>query len=151
MPHLLHSIRLSPCRLGKLDRVSTSEIPTSLIDLLDRPLYGSLGTVGRDDSAQVSPMWFERDGNTLRFTHTTKRAKYRNLQRNPSMSFMVFDPENPQRYIEVRGQLLEAAADPTGAFYQRLGRRYGNPDTPAPADAADRVILVMSIEKAIKH
>ncbi|HCS61483.1 MAG TPA: PPOX class F420-dependent oxidoreductase [Microbacterium sp.] len=129
--------------------MSNSEIPASLIDLLDRPLYGALGTVGRDESAQVSPMWFERDDMTIRFTHTTKRAKYRNLQRNSSMSLMVFDPENPQRYIEVRGHLVEATPDPTGGFYQRLGRRYGNPDTPAPADAADRVILVMSIAKVI--
>lgn len=129
--------------------MSTSEIPASLIDLLDRPLFGALGTVGRGDRAQVSPMWFERDGNTIRFTHTTPRTKYRNLQRNPSMSLAVFDPENPQRYIEVRGQLIEAIPDPTGSFYQQLGRRYGNPDTPAPADSADRVILVMSIEKVL--
>lgn len=129
--------------------MSTAEIPSTLIDLLERPLYGALATVGRHDTAQVSPMWFELIDGTIRFTHTTKRAKYRNLQRNPSMSLTVFDPENPYRHIEVRGRLAEALPDPTGGFYQRLSRRYGTADPAAPSDAADRVILVMSIDKVV--
>lgn len=129
--------------------MSSSTVPSHLIDLLERPVFGVLGTVGRNDTAQTSPMWFEFDGDSIRFTHTTKRTKYRNLRRNPSMSLAVYDPDKPNRYIEVRGRLDEVAPDPTGAFYQRLGRRYGNPDTAAPADSADRVILVMSIEKVL--
>ena len=61
-------------------------IPEHLRPLLDRPLFGSLGTIRPDDTVQVNPMWFEYDGEHLRFTHTTYRGKYRNLQRNPSMS-----------------------------------------------------------------
>ena len=59
-------------------------------------------------------MWFEYDGEHVRFTHTNKRGKFRNLQRNPSMSLMVFDPDNPQSYIEVRGRLVEVIDDPAG-------------------------------------
>jgi len=129
--------------------MSTAEIPSELIDLLERPVYGTLATVGHDGSAQASPMWFELVDGTVRFTHTSTRAKYRNLLRNPSMSLAVYDPENPYRYIEVRGRLAEATPDPTGGFYQRLARRYGQADPAAPADADKRVILVMSIDKVI--
>lgn len=62
------------------------------------------------------------------------------------MSLAVFDPDNPVRYLEVRGRLVEIVPDPTGAFYDRLHRRYGG-DGMIPPDAADRVILVMSVEK----
>jgi PPOX class probable F420-dependent enzyme len=96
-------------------------------------------------------MWFLYDGEHLRFTHTTKRAKFRNLQRNPSMSLMVFDPDDPQTYIEVRGQLVEVVPDPEGALYVTLGQRYGNPDQQPPPDRADRVQLVMSIDKIGRH
>ncbi len=48
-------------------------------------------------------MWHEFDGEHLRFTHTTKRGKYRNLQQNPAMSYLVFDPADPMIYVEVRG------------------------------------------------
>jgi PPOX class probable F420-dependent enzyme len=99
-------------------------IPSDLVDLLERPLFGSLGTVRLDDSVQVNPMWFEWDGDHVRFTHTSTRVKYRNLQRNPAMSLLVTDPDDPMRYVELRGALVEVIADPTGAFYVRLGQRY---------------------------
>jgi len=126
-------------------------IPNDLRDLLEQPHYGALGTVRPDHTVQVNPMWFEYDGEHLLFTHTDKRQKYRNLQQNPSMSLMVFDPQNPYRYIEVRGRLAEVTPDPEGAFYVRLGRRYGNPGQEAPPDKADRVILRMSIEQVGRH
>lgn len=121
-------------------------VPANLVHLLENPNFGSLATVRPDNTAQVNPMWFEFDGQSIRFTHTTKRGKFRNLQQNPSMALSVFDPNRPLSYIEVRGKLVETILDPTGDFYVRLGQRYGNPTQQAPADSADRVILVMSID-----
>ena len=129
----------------------TTTIPGDYAALLTRPLYGHLGTIRPDDTVQVNPMWFEYDGTNLRFTHTTKRAKYRNLQHNPAMSLSIIDPENQFRYLELRGELVDVEPDPTGAFYVRLGQRYGNPDQQPPPDSADRVVLVMSIEKVTKQ
>ena len=121
-------------------------IPADLLPLLEQPNYAHLGTIRPDDTVQVNPMWFLYDGQTIRFTHTTKRGKYRNLMHNPAMSLSIIDPENPFHYLEVRGRLIEVVPDPTGDFYIVLGKRYGNADQKAPADSADRVILVMSIE-----
>jgi hypothetical protein len=47
-------------------------IPDHLRPLLDRPLFGALGTIRPDDTVQVNPMWFEFDGDHVRFTHTNK-------------------------------------------------------------------------------
>ena len=118
-----------------------TDIPADLAPLLERPLFAALGTVRPDDTVQVNPMWFLYDGEHVRFTHTTKRAKFRNLQHNPTMSLMVFDPDEPQTYIEVRGKLVEVVPDPEGELYVTLGRRYGNPDQQPPPDKADRVQL----------
>jgi len=126
--------------------VSADEIPADYRPLLEAPNYGVLATVRPDGTAQANPMWFELVGDELRFTHTTKRAKYRNLQRNPSMSLAVMDPDRPVRYLEVRGRLLEVLPDPEGEYFRRLAARYGRPMTEGPADAPDRVVLVMSIE-----
>ena len=129
----------------------SASIPEDLRPLLDRPLFASLGTIRPDNTVQVNPMWFEYDGEHLRFTHTTYRGKFRNLQSNPSMSLLVIDDEDPQVYLELRGRLVDVVNDPTGDFYVRLGRRYGNPDQQPPPDKADRVILVMSIERVNRH
>jgi PPOX class probable F420-dependent enzyme len=126
-------------------------IPADRVYLVEDPNFGFLGTIRPDDTVQVNPMWFEYDGESIRFTHTTVRAKYRNLQHNPAMSLAVTDPTNPGRYLEVRGTLSEVVPDPTGSFYVHLSKRYGKGDPPPPPDAADRVILVMSIDKVISN
>jgi PPOX class probable F420-dependent enzyme len=127
---------------------TSASIPDELRHLIEQPLFGTLGTVRPDETVQVNPMWFEFDGQHLRFTHLTTRAKYRNLQRNPAMAFAIIDPDEPHRYLELRGKLVDTIPDPEGEFFVRLGKLYGNPDQRPPADKADRVILVMSIERA---
>jgi PPOX class probable F420-dependent enzyme len=128
----------------------SAEIPADYIPLIVEPNFGMLGTILPNDTPQVNPMWFQYDAetNTVRFTHTTYRQKYRNLQRNPAMSLAIFDPQDPERYLEVRGTLVETIPDPTGAFYVQLQNRYGNPSDVPPRDKAERIILVMSITKA---
>lgn len=52
-------------------------------DLLERPRYGHLATTRPDGTVQVNPMRFDWDGELLRFTHTRKRQKYRNVTAHP--------------------------------------------------------------------
>jgi PPOX class probable F420-dependent enzyme len=130
------------------DIISDQIIPAEFRRLLELPLYGHLGTIRPDDTVQVNPMWYEFDGEHVRFTHTTYRQKYRNLHRNPSMALSIVDPDNPSSYLEVAGRLVEIIPDPEGAFYVRLQNRYGNPSSIPPRDKADRVILVMAIERS---
>src|ERR1700709_1021693 len=104
----------------------TATIPDGYARFLEDANYGNLGTIRPDDTVQVNPMWFEFDGEHLRFTHTTKRAKFRNLQHHPPMSLSISDRATPYDFIELRGTLVETVPDPTGAFYVRLGQRYGN-------------------------
>jgi len=117
--------------------------------LLELPIYAALGTVRPDGSPQVNPMWFSYDGEHLRFTHLRTRAKFRNLQTNPGMALALVDPDDPGSYLEVRGRLVEVIDDPTGAFYVELQNRYGNPSSTPPPDAAQRVVLVMSMERLL--
>lgn len=119
---------------------TNSVIPASHADLLERPLYGHLATIRPDGGVQVNPMWFEFDGEFIRFTHTSTRQKYRNLMANPVAAFSINDPDQPYRYLEVRGVLDHVDPDPEGAFYRQLSRRYGGGDQPPP-DAPDRVVL----------
>lgn len=125
------------------DATPKVEVPDGYEHLLDLPLYGHLATVRPDGTPQVNPMWFAWDGELLRFTHTTKRQKYRNISAQPAVAMSVSDPDNPYRYLEVRGVVEEIVPDPTGAFYLHLNDRYSGPLTEPPADAQDRVIVVV--------
>lgn len=131
--------------------MTTTAIPEDYRHLLEEPNYGVLATIRPDDTVQANPMWFELVGDTIRFTHTSTRGKYRNLQHNPSMSLAVIDPADPLTYIEVRGRLIEVLPDPESVYFQHLAERYGHPEFGVPADTAHRVVLVMSIEQSTQQ
>ena len=98
-------------------------VPAGYDDLLERPLYGHLATNRPDGSVQVSPMWFDWDGELLRFTLTTKRQKYRNVKSHPQVALSIADPDNPYRYLEVRGAVEEIEPDPAAGFFMHLNNR----------------------------
>jgi PPOX class probable F420-dependent enzyme len=120
-----------------------TEIPGDHEDLLIRPLIGHLATVRPDGNPAVTPMWFAWDGELLRFTHTTRRAKLRNIEHNPHVAMSVTDPDEPYRYLQTRGTVEQVEPDPTGAFYVELARRYGREHPAPPPDSPDRVIIVV--------
>jgi PPOX class probable F420-dependent enzyme len=119
----------------------TAELPESHADLLERPLFAHLATIRPDGSPQSSVMWFAWDGQRIRFSHTTRRQKYRNLLVDGRVSFHVQDPDNAYRTLEVRGRVESMDADPDASFYRSLQLRYGS-DVPV-LDADVRVVIVV--------
>ncbi|KZM73666.1 PPOX class F420-dependent oxidoreductase [Nocardia terpenica] len=119
-----------------------TEIPEKARDLLERPVYASLGTTRPDGAPQVNPMWFVWDGELIWFTHTNFRQKFKNIANEPRVSISIFDPDNPYRYLEVRGVVDHIDADPEGALYTRLSQRYGLGEI-VPPDAKDRVAIAV--------
>jgi PPOX class probable F420-dependent enzyme len=97
-------------------------IPTSHRDLLDAQV-GTLATVGDDERPQVSEVWFLADGETVRISLNSIRQKVHNLQRRPGASFLIVDPANPYRYLEIRGD-AELERDDDYAFADRVGAKY---------------------------
>ncbi|WP_430787509.1 PPOX class F420-dependent oxidoreductase [Actinoplanes sp. G11-F43] len=132
--------------------MSGVDIPEDFKDLLERPLFADLATVREDGTPQVNPMWYAWDGEFIKFTHTNYRRKFKNISANPAVAISIIDPENPYRYLEVRGVVERIEPDPTGAFYVELAKRYDAPfGTEAPKDAPDRVVLMVRPTVVSKH
>ncbi|MFF0491485.1 PPOX class F420-dependent oxidoreductase [Nocardia sp. NPDC004068] len=127
-----------------MPEITPTQIPNTHQDLLTRPLFAHLSTLREDGSPQTNPMWFAWDGTHLRFTTTRTRRKFRNVEADPRVSLSINDPDQPYRYLEVRGEVTAVESDPTGEFFLFLARRYEMPITEAPADAPDRVVLVVT-------
>ena len=118
------------------------------LDLLHRPIICDLATLRPDGSIQINPMWFDFAAPALRFSHTSRRAKFRNLQQNPAMTVLVVDPGDAQRYLEITGRLAEWVPDPGGSFHLELAQRYGEDHAGPVPDAEHRVQLVMTADRA---
>jgi len=114
-------------------------IPPSHRDLLERPLFGHLATIRPDGTAQSNPVWYLWDGTTLRFSFSTKQQKHRNVEANPSVALSIHDPDEPYRYLEIRGVIETVEPDPDGGtFFMELNARYNGPFGKSlyPADGA---------------
>jgi PPOX class probable F420-dependent enzyme len=97
-------------------------VPDSHRDLLDAPV-ATLATIGPDGGPQLTAVWFLAEDGTVRISLNTTRQKVRNLQRNPACSVLIFDPANPYRYVELRGD-AEIEPDDDYAVADRVGAKY---------------------------
>jgi PPOX class probable F420-dependent enzyme len=112
-------------------------IPESHKDLLERALFGHLATIRPDGTAQSNPVWYVWDGEVVKFSFSTKQQKHRNVVANPSVALSIQDPDDPYRYLEVRGVIDSIDDDPNGGeFFMELNERYNGPFTESlyPAD-----------------
>ena len=103
-------------------------IPDSHRDLLDQQV-GVLATIDDAGFPQLTAVWFfwdEQDGK-LKFSLNRARKKTEYLGKRPQASFVIVDPQNPGRYLEIRGR-AELAADDDYAFADRVGAKYGGAD-----------------------
>jgi PPOX class probable F420-dependent enzyme len=106
--------------------MAATELPPTYRDLLERPLFAHLATVRPDGSPQSSVMWFDWDGSRLRLTHTKTRQKFANLAAEPRVALSVADPDDPYRFLEIRGRVESIEDDDEQAsFYRHLQARYG--------------------------
>lgn len=117
-------------------------LPESHRDLLERPVFAHLATVRPDGAPMSSVMWFDWDGELIRFTHTRKRQKFRNLEHEPRVALSMHDPDDAYRFLEVRGEVAEIVPDPDAKFYFQLADRY-NEDDPRPSDIPNRIIIAI--------
>ena len=106
--------------------MTTPEIPDSHKGLLGAQV-GVLGTIGASGRPQLSAVWFLAEDETVKISLNTSRQKVKNLQAEPKASFLIFDPENPYKYVEVRGD-VEVTPDDDYSFADKLGVKYGGAD-----------------------
>jgi len=102
----------------------SDNIPEKYADLLEKPAFGNLGTIMKDGSPQVTPIWVDYDGKYVRFNSALGRVKDKNVRRDPRVSVSLQDPANPYRYLEIRGRVVEITEDGAAAQIDKLAKKY---------------------------
>ena len=90
-------------------------IPDQYLDLLQqKTTFANLATTMPDGSPQVTPVWFDYKAGIIRVNTAKGRVKARNMQTGVPVALAIMDPDNPYRYLQVRGKVgrvTEAGAD----------------------------------------
>ena len=143
-------VRLSFDSTGGTRQVTAtvqSVIPASHVDLLESTALAHVATIGPDGEPQVNPVWFGWDGTHVLFSQTTTRQKVRNLERDPRIALSIVDPDNPYRYLEIRGVVERVDPDPDIAFINSMAKKYlGQDRYPWHRPEDERVVVVVRPE-----
>jgi PPOX class probable F420-dependent enzyme len=99
-------------------------IPEKFRDLLTKKAFAHLATIMQDGSPQVTPVWFDFDGTHVRINSAKGRVKDKNMRRNRQVALAIQDPENPYRYLGVRGQVEEITETGADAHIDLLTKKY---------------------------
>jgi PPOX class probable F420-dependent enzyme len=99
-------------------------IPESYLDLLTGGVTVALVTMMPDGYPQCTPVWCDYDGTHILVNASAKRQKHRNIRRDPKVAVLAIDPQDPFRYLEVRGVVEAIVADETGDNMNSLSLKY---------------------------
>ncbi len=102
-----------------------AQIPQRFMDLLtQKRAFAHLATVMPGGTPQVTPVWFDWDGTYVRVNSARGRQKDRNMRRDPRVTLSIQDPENPYRYLEVRGRVVEITEEGADTHIDSLAKKY---------------------------
>jgi PPOX class probable F420-dependent enzyme len=120
-------------------------IPDEFRDLFEKKTFGHLATLMKDGTPQVTPVWCDYDGTFVRFNSAKGRLKDKNVRRSAQVAMSVQDPEDPYRYITVRGKVVEITENGADAHIDSLAKKYINQDK-YPYRAAGEVRVTYKIQ-----
>jgi PPOX class probable F420-dependent enzyme len=123
-------------------------IPDKYLDLLERKkAFAALATTMPDGSPQVTPVWFDYKDGIVRVNTAKGRVKARNLKAGAAVALAVIDPDNPYRYIQIRGRVRRCSEEGAGTHIDSLAKKYLGKDK-YPSAAPGEVRIMCEIEPA---
>ncbi len=99
-------------------------IPEKYRDLFNKRAFAALTTLMPDGSPQTTPVWVDSDGEYVIFNSAKGRQKDRNVRRDPRVALAIVDPDNPYRYLEVRGKVAEITEEGADAHIDKMAKKY---------------------------
>lgn len=121
---------------------ASNQIPENYRDLLEGPVVVTLITVTPENTPQGTPVWCLYDGTHVIVNSALGRKKDRNIETNKNVSVVAIDPQNPYRYLEVRGVIEEGTTEGAVDVINQMAKLYTGKDVyfggVAPAEQAEQ-------------
>ena len=104
--------------------MSETTIDPQYLDLFNKRAFASLATLMPDGSPQVTPVWIDYDGRYIWVNTARGRQKDLNMTTDPRVALEIRDPEDPYRYIQIRGRVVEITEDGADAHMDKMAQKY---------------------------
>lgn len=101
-----------------------------------------------DGSPQVTPVWFDIEDEVVRINTARGRVKDRNMTARPSVALSIMDLDKPFRYIQLRGEVIDATEEGARAHIDKLAKKYRGTDTYEWYEGETRVMYRIRVNSA---
>jgi len=135
----------------------SATIPADFKPLFENPNFATITTVFEDGQPQASVVWVKLEDDKIKFSVTTGRQKYKNMEDNPKVSVLIIDPDNGYRYIEVRGEVSMTENGGVDLINELAKKYTGNDEYyggVAPAERKDkeqRVVVTLTPDHVVTN
>jgi PPOX class probable F420-dependent enzyme len=100
-------------------------IPADYLDLVQhKTTFAHLATISPNGTPQVTPVWFDYTNGKIRVNSAKGRVKVRNMQEGAPVALSILDPDNPYRYIQIRGRVGRVTEEGASAHIDSLAKKY---------------------------
>jgi PPOX class probable F420-dependent enzyme len=98
--------------LGELDPIYRQ--------LLDRPVTATVAVVGRDGLPNLTPVWFDYEGELVLLNLAHHRKKVEWLRAVPHATFLLMNPENTYHWLSIKTVVKREVSEDDPAEGQRV-------------------------------
>ena len=103
--------------------------------------FASVATVLPGGAVQNQTIWVHAKDGKIVLNTETHRVKHLNVDRDPHVTVLIRDEDDPYRYAEVRGRVTDTTTgQPARDHVDELARKYTGHDYPPDAIKSERVI-----------
>jgi PPOX class probable F420-dependent enzyme len=114
---------------------------------LEQPFVGEVTTLRPDGSPHTTVVWVDTDTDVVMFNTAVGRAKERYLRKDPRVSLMVVDPEDPYRWVSVSGK-AELTTEGADEQIDKLSKKYlGKDEYPWRKPEEERITVRITPER----
>jgi len=99
-------------------------IPDDFLELFQKKAYGHLSTLMSDGTPHVTSVYVDWDGKYIIVNSARGRVKDKNMQERPHVALQIPDPDNSDRYISIRGRVVEITQEGAEEHLNKLAQRY---------------------------
>lgn len=124
--------------------------PDQYMDLFQKKSFGAFTTLMPDGSPQTTPVWVDYKNGEVWVNSALGRQKDRNVRRDARVAVSIQDPDNPYRYVEVRGKVKEITEVGADEHIDAMAKKYlGQDKYPFRQPGEKRVLYKIAIAKAV--
>ena len=124
------------------------KLPDGLLALLRQPSTCYIATTMADGSPQMTQTWVDTDGENVLINSVQGYVKLQNIARDPRVAIAISAPDNPSRYVQVRGRVVAVTTDGAVDHVEMLAQKYlGTPYPWYGGRDQVRVIIVIAPEQ----